>query len=128
MAVYHVLKRGIQIGEHGNHKLREKHTVTFAAPVELNGTRGNMAVVVNMRNKKYYVHRIIMPDGSAFKFSKNKNTDQEAQRGVPKGSLANATRSVSKNSIPKSSQKVNTQSKKVAKDPHFPANPRHPYR
>ena len=32
------------------------------------------------------------------------------------------------NSIPKSSQKVNTQSKKVAKDPHFPANPRHPYR
>ena len=70
----------------------------------------------------------IMPDGSAFKFSKNKNTDQEAQRGVPKGSLANATRSVSKNSIHNSSQKVNNKNKKTAEDLHFPANPRHPYR
>ena len=34
-----VLKRGIEIGDHANHKNRVKQTVTFAAPVELNGTR-----------------------------------------------------------------------------------------
>ena len=112
-ALYHVLKRGILIGEHGNHKLREKHTVTFAAPVELNGVRGNMAAVVNMRNKKYYVHRIIMPDGSSFKFNKNENANQEAQRGVPERSLANATRSASNNSIPDSPEKVNTSDEKI---------------
>ena len=111
-AIYHVLKRGIQIGEHGNHKLRQKHTVTFAGPVEINGVRGNMAVVVNMRNKKYYVHRIIMPDGSAFRFVKNENANQEAQRGVPNGSLANATRSASVNSISQPTQKSNTSTKK----------------
>ena len=105
VAVPRVIKRGIQIGEHGNHKLREKHTVTFAAPVVLNGIRGNMAVVVNMKNKKYYVHRIIMPDGSAFKFAENKNTDQEMYQGVPKRSLADTTRSVSNNSIPDSGEK-----------------------
>ena len=111
-AIYHVLKRGIQIGEHGNHKLRQKHTVTFAGPVEINGVRGNMAVVVNMRNKKYYVHRIIMPDGSAFRFVKNENANQEAQRGVPKGSLANATRFASVDIISQPTQKSNTSGKK----------------
>ena len=82
-------------------------------------------IVVNLEEKSKAPK---MPDGSAFKFSEKKNTDQEAQRGVPKGSLANATRSVSKNSIHNSSQKVNNKNKKAAEDLHFPANPRHPYR
>ena len=51
-----------------------------------NGIRGYMAVVVNMRNKKYYVHRLVLPDGSAFKLEENKNADQEPQRGVPERS------------------------------------------
>lgn len=107
VAVPRVLKRGKQIGEHGNHKQREKHTVTFAAPVELNGIRGNMAVVVNMKNKKYYVHRVLLPDGTAFKFEQKNNAEQEMQRGVPKRSLANATSSASNTSISQKSEKSN---------------------
>lgn len=108
LALHRVLKRGIQIGEHGNHKNREKQTITFAAPVILNGTRGNMAVVVNLHGNKYYTHRIVLPDGTAFKFNENKNADQEPQRGVPERSLANATRSASNESIPQSTPKVNS--------------------
>ena len=100
VGIYKVIKQGIVIGEHGNHKDRGKHTITFGAPVVINGTRGNMAVVVNMRNNKYKVHRILMPDGSVFKFEDIKNdAEQEMQRGVPKGSLANATSSASTISI-----------------------------
>ena len=113
VAIPRVMKRGIEIGEHGNHKLRQKHTVTFAAPVELNNSRGNMAVVVNMKNKKYYVHRVLLPDGSAFKFTKNENANQEMYQGVPQGSLANTTRSASIDSIPDSSEKVNTSDEKI---------------
>ena len=108
VAVFRVLKQGVQIGEHGDHKGRAKHTVTFAAPVVLNGTRGNMAVVVNMKNNKYYVHRILMPDGSAFKFdAKQKDAKRESQRGVPKGSLANATSSASNRSVSHPDNSVN---------------------
>ena len=114
IGIYKVLKQGIKIGEHGNHKDRGKHTVTFAAPVEINGVRGNMAVVVNMRNNKYKVHRILMPDGSIFKFDEKtkKNAEQEMQRGVPKRSLANATSSASKNSISQSAEKSTDFAKK----------------
>ena len=83
VALYRVLKRGVQIGEHGNHKMRGIHTVTFAAPVVLNGIRGNMAVVVNMRNNKYKVHRILMPDGSFFRFEETK---KECSTRIAKGS------------------------------------------
>ena len=109
VSIYKVLKRGIQIGEHGNHKNRGKHTITFAAPVEINGVRGNVAVVVNMRNNRYKVHRILMPDGSIFKFDEKlkNNAEQEMQRGVPKGSLANATSSASNPIIPDSTEKIN---------------------
>lgn len=68
IALFRVLKRGVQIAEHGDHKKRQKHTITIAAPIEINGVRGNMGVVVNLTNNKYYVHRVIMPDGSSFKF------------------------------------------------------------
>lgn len=108
VAIFKVLKQGIVIGEHGDHKNRAKHTITFGAPVVLNGVRGNMAVVVNMRNNKYYVHRILMPDGSTFKFDvKQKDAKQESQRGVPEGSLANATSSASKKSIAQPDESVN---------------------
>ena len=96
-----VLKRGIEIGDHANHKNRTKQTVTFAAPVELNGTRGNMAVVVNRNGNHYYAHRIVLPDGTAFKFSEeNENAAQELSRGVTvSGSLADTTSAASNDSI-----------------------------
>ena len=99
-----VIKRGIEIGGHDNHKSRGKSTMTIAAPVELNGQRGNMAVVINLRGNKYYAHRILTPDGAVFKFEHGKelkiDTGRESQRGVTvPGSLANATSSVSNNTI-----------------------------
>ena len=102
-----VLKRGIEIGDHANHKNRAKQTVTFAAPVELNGTRGNMAVVVNRNGSHYYAHRIVMPDGSVFRFSGNaENAAQELSRGVTvSGSLADTTSAASTDSIRREGQK-----------------------
>ena len=99
-----VIKRGIEIGGHDNHKSRGKSTMTIAAPVELNDQRGNMAVVINLRGNKYYAHRILTPDGAVFKFEHGKelkiDTGRESQRGVTvSGSLANATSSVSDNTI-----------------------------
>lgn len=104
-----VLKKGIEIGGHDNHKAREKQTVTFAAPVELNGIRGNMAVVVNKRGDHYYAHRIVLPDGKAFVFSEKNNATREPSRGVTvSGSLAETTSVASKDSISNSAENVNT--------------------
>ena len=62
-----VLKRGIEISGHENHKGRGYETLTIAAPVEINGQRGNMAVVVKQtKGNQYKVHRILTPDGGAF--------------------------------------------------------------
>lgn len=108
-AIPAVLKRGIEIGGHANHKAREKQTVTFAAPVELNGIRGNMAVVVNKRGDHYYTHRIVLPDGRTFTFSEKNNATRELSRGVTvSGSLAETTSVASKNSISNSAENVNT--------------------
>ena len=96
-----VLKKGIEIGRHSNHKARGKETVTFAAPVTLNGVRGNMGVVVNLRGNHYYAHRIVLPDGGIFVLSENENdAARELPRGVTiSGSLADATSTASTNSI-----------------------------
>lgn len=106
-----VLKRGIEIGRHADHKGRQKNTATFAAPVELNGTRGNMAVVVNRNGDHYYAHRIVMPDGTAFVFSDEKeNATREPSRGVTvSSSLAKTISVASADSIPDTAQKSNTQ-------------------
>ena len=69
-----VLKRGRVIYAEGNHKGRGYGTITIAAPVEINGVRGNMAVVVRQtKGHRYDVHRILMPDGSAFIFRDKAN-------------------------------------------------------
>jgi len=66
-AAHKVIKQGIMIGYHINHKNRSLDTITFAAPVELNGRRGNMAVVVKVAGRKLYkAHRILTTDGSLF--------------------------------------------------------------
>ena len=62
-----IIKQGIMIGYHTNHKDRSLDTITFAAPVELNGKRGNMAVVIKVAGRKLYkAHRILTTDGSSF--------------------------------------------------------------
>lgn len=87
-----VLKRGIRTDGHENHKNRRYSTVTFAAPVEINGTRGNMAVVVKQTGKNLYkTHRILMPDGSAFVFNDNEKTEPKPAGGIPSQGKAQAT-------------------------------------
>lgn len=103
-----VLKRGIEIGRHDNHDNRGKRTITFGAPVVMNGIRANMAVVVNMRSNHFYAERIVLPDGSAFVLPEKTNTPQDLPRGVVhKDSLAKATSGGSANSIRASSEKSN---------------------
>ena len=103
-----VLKRGKEIGGHRNHKGREKQTITFAAPVELNGQRGNVAVVVNKNGNHYYTHRIVAPDGKTFVFRKE-DAAQEPSRGVTVfGSLADTTSAASETSISKTGETVKT--------------------
>jgi len=62
-----VIKQGIMIGYHTNHKDRSLDTISFSAPVELNGKRGNMAVVVKVAGRNLYkTHRILTPEGKLF--------------------------------------------------------------
>jgi len=73
LAVPRILKRGIEINRHDDHKSRGFSTVTFAGPVEINGKKGNMAVVVKRLGRNLYkTHRILMPDGSVFAYETKK--------------------------------------------------------
>lgn len=116
LGVPHVLKRGIDISGHGNHKGRSFSTVTFAAPVEINDVVGNVAVVVQMVGKNnYHTHRILMPDGSEFVF--NKKTDAEPRNAGVKGDehrQGPAINSASNNSIPQNTQKSTVSGEKVS--------------
>jgi hypothetical protein len=62
-----VLRRGIILNVNLDHKNRRLKTITFAAPVEINGIRGNVAVVVKSADKiRYKAHRILTSDGNVF--------------------------------------------------------------
>lgn len=77
LALKDVLKNGIVVDGHNNHKGRNYPTKTIAAPVEINGKRGNMAVVV-MRtdgSNRYKVHRILTPDGETFALPEMANAE-----------------------------------------------------
>jgi len=68
--VHKVIKQGVEIGQHINHKNRSIDTVTFGAPVEINGIRGNVAVVVKTAGKnRYKAHRVLTPDGRMISFN-----------------------------------------------------------
>lgn len=108
-AIPAVLKRGIVVDGHDNHKGREYNTVTIAAPIEVNGTRGIVgAVVTKIDGKnKYRVHRILTPDGSEFVFDV-KRKDAEPTSGEPLSSDKRAPiGSASKRSISQDPDSVN---------------------
>ncbi len=73
-----VVKRGALIEHHTEHKGHsDVESYTFAAPVVLNGKRGNEAVVVQRTNRnKPHCVRILMPDGSGFSLDAITKADQ----------------------------------------------------
>lgn len=76
-----VLKRGKIIHGHPDHKHRTYETITIAAPVEINGSKGYMAAAVKMGGKnKYRAHRILNPDGTEFEI---KEKTEPIGAGVP---------------------------------------------
>lgn len=110
MAIPYVLQNGVEISSHADHKGREYGTVTFAAPVLVDGQRGNMAVVVKQTTgNTYKVHRILTPDGSVFNLSDTKVEAEPTPAGEsPKnGSHATPISSASDISIPTVGENVN---------------------
>ena len=109
-AIPYVLENGAQISEHPAHKNREYGTVTFAAPVIINGKRGNMAVVVKQTTENFYkVHRILTPDGSVFDLSEKTNEAGFSTSGESPetGSLATNINPASDTIVAEPGDKVN---------------------
>lgn len=110
-AIPYVLKNGTEIASHPDHKGRDYGTVTFAAPVEIDGKRGNMAVVVKMTPENLYkVHRILTPDGQVFNLSENINSEAVASttgESPATGSLATSKTTASMDSISQPEGNVN---------------------
>ena len=102
-----VLKRGIQINHHEQHKggkvssTQNVESWTFAAPVTINGKTGNMAVVVQKTTGVFYkAHKVLMPDGSAFVLDKITEADSGPVQGATaSGRLVEPTDSASMSSI-----------------------------
>lgn len=102
--VPHVLRRGIEIGKHNEHKGRDYTTVTFGAPVIINGIRENVAVVIRKEGKNYYkTHRVVMADD----FDKKRNNAERAG-GVDTNSGLSPTDIASKKRLSQKSQSVNS--------------------
>ena len=120
-ALPYVLENGVEISSHAQHKGRDYGTITIAAPITINGKRGNMAVVVKQTTGNYYkVHRILTPDGSMFVLPEMQNEAESTPTGEsPKnGSLATPKDSASKNNIPQDGENVNVAEKPTRKDLH----------
>lgn len=67
-----VLKNGMELRDN-EHKGRGYNTVTFAAPVVINGKPGIVgAVVAKTKGNRYKTHRVLMPDGSQYIFENEK--------------------------------------------------------
>lgn len=114
LVLQNVLKRGIEIGGHDDHKGRNYDTVTIAAPIEINGERGNMAVVVKRtKGNRYKVHRILTPKGETFMLPEMANAEMNTVGAFTNGSQslggsAPAINSASGSIISKDVDGVNT--------------------
>lgn len=106
-AIPAVLKRGIQINHHAQHKggkvssTQNVESWTFAAPVTINGKTGNVAVVVQKTTDMFYkAHKVLMPDGSAFVLDKITEAESGSVQGATaSGRLVEPTNSASISSI-----------------------------
>lgn len=107
-----VLKRGDIIDQHDEHKGRQRGSMTIAAPVEINGVRGNMAVALTeTTSRHYHAHRIVMPDGSTFVFNENEDAESKPVGELPakQALIAEPINSTSDNNIAQRRSESNTQ-------------------
>lgn len=112
-ALPYVLQNGKEISSRDKHKGRDYGTATIAAPVTINGRRGNMAVVVKKTTENFYkVHRILTPDGSEFQLSETAKEAGPTPAGEsPKnGSLATPIGPASDNIVQHNGEEVNRNS------------------
>lgn len=111
-AVPYVLKRGIIIGNHDNHKVRSHDTITFAAPVIINGQRCNVAALVKItKGNRFKAVRVLTVSGQKFVLPKSKGTEATSAKMTAKSGESLAITSVPKVRITQSSEIVNPDSK-----------------
>ena len=114
LCVPKVLKRGIVISKHQQHKNRLHDTITIAAPVEINGEIVCVAVTVKRTSKnKYHAHRVLTFSGEKFVLKEIKNNTKPTTPGltakndgegpsigsVPNSSLAQNEHTVNNNAM-----------------------------
>lgn len=117
LTVPKVLKRGEIISGHKDHKGRSYSTITIAAPVEINGVRGNVAATVRQTGvSRYYTHRILLPNGSEFIFAESRKNEEPTFVGMPAAndSQRSTISSSSVNSISQDSRNVNRQFSEIS--------------
>lgn len=116
--VPYVLEKGEPIFSKGNHKSRGYSTITFSAPVIINGNRANVGVVVREEGNNYYkTHRVILPDGSQLVFENDiKKGSNTETKGVDRNPHLSSTDITSNNSLSQISENVNNKfSEKIGK-------------
>ena len=112
-----VIKRGKIVDKHTDHKDRsEVKSYTFAAPVILNGKRGNEGVVVQLTNRsKPHCVRIIMPDGSGFDFTPMEKAVHTSSAAASDDSRQQRNASAFNNKITPTGDSVNTSIRELVK-------------
>ncbi len=103
-----ILKQGVEIREHENHKARNVETITLSAPVEINGTRGNVAVVVKLTKNYFKALRILTPEGNVYSLSGYEKTELTPTQHTPTSGADSASISSVSESIPQSDAESNT--------------------
>ena len=94
-AAPYVLKRGKAISGHKNHKGNRYPSVTYAGPVNINGERVNVGVVVLFGDKnRPHSLRVLMPSGNEYVLKKTE-TDSGRRWALPDGSVRSSTESAS---------------------------------
>lgn len=105
-----VIEKGLHTKVRPKHKQRNYDTVTFFAPVEMNGVRGNMAVTLRIDDGVYYkVHQVLLPNGKRF------NPIEKGDIAGPAGLVQNEldlspTDNISKDMLPQNEDIVKTNS------------------
>ncbi len=75
LAAPYVIKKGKAISGHKNHKGKGSVSVTFAAPVQINGEVGNVAVSVLYGKGRVHSLRVLTPEGKTFELIKIKKEE-----------------------------------------------------